>query len=145
MTELSSSDISNAGAFHRIAELNPSPVLRRRMTGTKERKTGRSGEAPPPAGGAKRGGCSRHPLQDHTTAVHTVCSRQTCQSCSCRDQCWTCTVSQGCSSFFFSAFPGSQERKLQRRSVRSRSESERGGDPVPKKKTKKEQVPAALL
>ncbi|XP_042370659.1 histone-lysine N-methyltransferase NSD3-like [Plectropomus leopardus] len=35
---------------------------------------------------------------------------------------------------------GSQERKLQRRSVRSRSESERGNDPVPKKKTKKEQV-----
>uniref|UniRef100_A0A7N6AWW6 Histone-lysine N-methyltransferase NSD3 n=1 Tax=Anabas testudineus TaxID=64144 RepID=A0A7N6AWW6_ANATE len=34
----------------------------------------------------------------------------------------------------------SQERKLQRRSVRSRSESERGTDPVPKKKTKKEQV-----
>uniref|UniRef100_A0AAQ5Z6G8 Histone-lysine N-methyltransferase NSD3 n=1 Tax=Amphiprion ocellaris TaxID=80972 RepID=A0AAQ5Z6G8_AMPOC len=37
-------------------------------------------------------------------------------------------------------FSGSQERKLQRRSVRSRSESERGTDPVPKKKTKKEQV-----
>lgn len=37
-------------------------------------------------------------------------------------------------------FSGSQERKLQRRSVRSRSESERGSDPVPKKKTKKEQV-----
>lgn len=36
---------------------------------------------------------------------------------------------------------GSQERKLQRRSVRSRSESDRGTDPVPKKKTKKEQVP----
>ncbi|KAM3610977.1 uncharacterized protein V6R79_011595 [Siganus canaliculatus] len=35
---------------------------------------------------------------------------------------------------------GSQERKLQRRSVRSRSESERGSDPVPKKKTKKEQA-----
>uniref|UniRef100_A0A3P8VN47 Histone-lysine N-methyltransferase NSD3 n=1 Tax=Cynoglossus semilaevis TaxID=244447 RepID=A0A3P8VN47_CYNSE len=34
---------------------------------------------------------------------------------------------------------GSQERKLQRRSVRSRSESERGSDSVPKKKTKKEQ------
>uniref|UniRef100_A0A672J347 Histone-lysine N-methyltransferase NSD3 n=1 Tax=Salarias fasciatus TaxID=181472 RepID=A0A672J347_SALFA len=38
------------------------------------------------------------------------------------------------------ASTGSQERKLQRRSVRSRSESERGNDPVPKKKTKKEQV-----
>nr|XP_020449602.1 histone-lysine N-methyltransferase NSD3 [Monopterus albus] len=38
---------------------------------------------------------------------------------------------------------GSQERKLQRRSVRSRSESERGSDPVPKKKTKKEQVEMA--
>ncbi|KAF0034082.1 hypothetical protein F2P81_014148 [Scophthalmus maximus] len=38
---------------------------------------------------------------------------------------------------------GSQERKLQRRSVRSRSESERGGDPVPKKKTKKEQAEMA--
>lgn len=37
-------------------------------------------------------------------------------------------------------FSGSQERKLQRRSVKSRSESERGSDPVPKKKTKKEQV-----
>ncbi|KAG7273156.1 hypothetical protein CRUP_034554, partial [Coryphaenoides rupestris] len=35
--------------------------------------------------------------------------------------------------------PGSQERKQQRRSIRSRSESERGSDPVPKKKTKKEQ------
>ncbi|XP_053181416.1 histone-lysine N-methyltransferase NSD3 isoform X4 [Scomber japonicus] len=38
---------------------------------------------------------------------------------------------------------GSQERKLQRRSVRSRSESERGNDPVPKKKTKKEQAEMA--
>uniref|UniRef100_H3DES3 Histone-lysine N-methyltransferase NSD3 n=1 Tax=Tetraodon nigroviridis TaxID=99883 RepID=H3DES3_TETNG len=35
------------------------------------------------------------------------------------------------------------ERKLQRRSVRSRSESERGSDPVPKKKTKKEQAEMA--
>ncbi|XP_036835842.1 histone-lysine N-methyltransferase NSD3 isoform X4 [Oncorhynchus mykiss] len=34
---------------------------------------------------------------------------------------------------------GSQERKQQRRSVRSRSESEKGCEPVPKKKTKKEQ------
>uniref|UniRef100_A0A8C9Z1I4 Histone-lysine N-methyltransferase NSD3 n=1 Tax=Sander lucioperca TaxID=283035 RepID=A0A8C9Z1I4_SANLU len=40
---------------------------------------------------------------------------------------------------------GSQERKLQRRSVRSRSESERGNDPVPKKKTKKEQVSVLAL
>ncbi|XP_029999106.1 histone-lysine N-methyltransferase NSD3 isoform X4 [Sphaeramia orbicularis] len=38
---------------------------------------------------------------------------------------------------------GSQERKLQRRSVRSRSESERGNEPVPKKKTKKEQAEMA--
>ncbi|XP_071392968.1 histone-lysine N-methyltransferase NSD3 [Centroberyx affinis] len=38
---------------------------------------------------------------------------------------------------------GSQERKQQRRSVRSRSESERGSDPVPKKKTKKEQAEMA--
>lgn len=38
---------------------------------------------------------------------------------------------------------GSQERKLQRRSVRSRSESERGSDVVPKKKTKKEQTEMA--
>ncbi|KAK1892078.1 Histone-lysine N-methyltransferase NSD3 [Dissostichus eleginoides] len=38
---------------------------------------------------------------------------------------------------------GSQERKLQRRSVRSRSESERSNDPVPKKKTKKEQAEMA--
>ncbi|KAL6113931.1 nsd3 [Pungitius sinensis] len=38
---------------------------------------------------------------------------------------------------------GSQERKLQRRSVRSRSESERGNDPIPKKKTKKEQAEMA--
>ncbi|XP_029915842.1 histone-lysine N-methyltransferase NSD3 isoform X2 [Myripristis murdjan] len=38
---------------------------------------------------------------------------------------------------------GSQERKQQRRSVRSRSESERGNDPVPKKKTKKEQAETA--
>uniref|UniRef100_A0A8C3A3D8 Histone-lysine N-methyltransferase NSD3 n=1 Tax=Cyclopterus lumpus TaxID=8103 RepID=A0A8C3A3D8_CYCLU len=42
--------------------------------------------------------------------------------------------------FFVMCFPASQERKLQRRSVRSRSESERGNDPIPKKKTKKEQV-----
>uniref|UniRef100_A0A8C7PZY4 Histone-lysine N-methyltransferase NSD3 n=1 Tax=Oncorhynchus mykiss TaxID=8022 RepID=A0A8C7PZY4_ONCMY len=35
---------------------------------------------------------------------------------------------------------GSQERKQQRRSVRSRSESEKGCEAVPKKKTKKEQV-----
>lgn len=95
MTELSSSDVSNAGASHRIAELNPSPVLRRRMTGTKERKTGRRGEAPPPAGGAKRGECSRRPLQDRTTAVPTVCSRRTRRGCSCCDECWMCTVSQG--------------------------------------------------
>uniref|UniRef100_A0A8D2ZYR2 Histone-lysine N-methyltransferase NSD3 n=1 Tax=Scophthalmus maximus TaxID=52904 RepID=A0A8D2ZYR2_SCOMX len=47
------------------------------------------------------------------------------------------------STFFFCVFSGSQERKLQRRSVRSRSESERGGDPVPKKKTKKEQAEMA--
>uniref|UniRef100_A0A3Q2Q2A5 Nuclear receptor binding SET domain protein 3 n=1 Tax=Fundulus heteroclitus TaxID=8078 RepID=A0A3Q2Q2A5_FUNHE len=38
---------------------------------------------------------------------------------------------------------GSQERKPQRRSVRSRSESERGTDPIPKKKTKKEQAEMA--
>uniref|UniRef100_A0A3Q2D8J0 Histone-lysine N-methyltransferase NSD3 n=1 Tax=Cyprinodon variegatus TaxID=28743 RepID=A0A3Q2D8J0_CYPVA len=38
---------------------------------------------------------------------------------------------------------GSQERKPQRRSVRSRSESERGAEPVPKKKTKKEQAEMA--
>uniref|UniRef100_A0A4W6CAU6 Histone-lysine N-methyltransferase NSD3 n=1 Tax=Lates calcarifer TaxID=8187 RepID=A0A4W6CAU6_LATCA len=44
----------------------------------------------------------------------------------------------------FYVFSGSQERKLQRRSVRSRSESERGNDPVPKKKTKKEQVSAEM-
>uniref|UniRef100_A0A669BHI0 Histone-lysine N-methyltransferase NSD3 n=1 Tax=Oreochromis niloticus TaxID=8128 RepID=A0A669BHI0_ORENI len=37
----------------------------------------------------------------------------------------------------------SQERKLQRRCVRSRSESERGNDLVPKKKTKKEQAEMA--
>uniref|UniRef100_A0A4W6C7T8 Histone-lysine N-methyltransferase NSD3 n=1 Tax=Lates calcarifer TaxID=8187 RepID=A0A4W6C7T8_LATCA len=43
----------------------------------------------------------------------------------------------------FYVFSGSQERKLQRRSVRSRSESERGNDPVPKKKTKKEQAEMA--
>lgn len=41
---------------------------------------------------------------------------------------------------FCFVFLGSQERKLQRRCVRSRSESERGNDLVPKKKTKKEQV-----
>lgn len=34
----------------------------------------------------------------------------------------------------------SMERKLQRRCVRSRSESEKSVDPVPKKKVKKEQV-----
>uniref|UniRef100_A0A1A8CGH8 Histone-lysine N-methyltransferase NSD3 n=1 Tax=Nothobranchius kadleci TaxID=1051664 RepID=A0A1A8CGH8_NOTKA len=38
---------------------------------------------------------------------------------------------------------GSQERKPQRRSGRSRSESERGNDPIPKKKTKKEQAEMA--
>uniref|UniRef100_A0A8D0D2G4 Histone-lysine N-methyltransferase NSD3 n=1 Tax=Sander lucioperca TaxID=283035 RepID=A0A8D0D2G4_SANLU len=50
-----------------------------------------------------------------------------------------------CSSAVFFWFSGSQERKLQRRSVRSRSESERGNDPVPKKKTKKEQVSVLAL
>lgn len=45
-----------------------------------------------------------------------------------------------CSAQYFYLSSGSQERKLQRRSVRSRSESERGTDPVPKKKTKKDQV-----
>ncbi|XP_010874853.3 histone-lysine N-methyltransferase NSD3 isoform X1 [Esox lucius] len=39
--------------------------------------------------------------------------------------------------------PGSLERKQQRRSVRSRSESEKGCEPVPKKKTKKEQAEMA--
>uniref|UniRef100_A0A8C7VKZ9 Histone-lysine N-methyltransferase NSD3 n=1 Tax=Oncorhynchus mykiss TaxID=8022 RepID=A0A8C7VKZ9_ONCMY len=39
--------------------------------------------------------------------------------------------------------PGSQERKQQRRSVRSRSESEKGCEAVPKKKTKKEQAEMA--
>lgn len=101
MTGLSSSNISNAGALRRIAELNPSPVQRRRMTGTKERKTGRRGEAPPPAGGAKREECSRHPLQDHTTAVPTVCPRQTRQGCSCCDGCWTRTVCRGAAAHFF--------------------------------------------
>uniref|UniRef100_A0A3Q2XKZ7 Histone-lysine N-methyltransferase NSD3 n=1 Tax=Hippocampus comes TaxID=109280 RepID=A0A3Q2XKZ7_HIPCM len=43
----------------------------------------------------------------------------------------------------FHGSSGSQERKLQRRSVRSRSESERGNDTVPKKKTKKEQAEMA--
>uniref|UniRef100_A0A667Y132 Histone-lysine N-methyltransferase NSD3 n=1 Tax=Myripristis murdjan TaxID=586833 RepID=A0A667Y132_9TELE len=47
------------------------------------------------------------------------------------------------SCFTRTSFPGSQERKQQRRSVRSRSESERGNDPVPKKKTKKEQAETA--
>uniref|UniRef100_A0A673CBF2 Histone-lysine N-methyltransferase NSD3 n=1 Tax=Sphaeramia orbicularis TaxID=375764 RepID=A0A673CBF2_9TELE len=47
-----------------------------------------------------------------------------------------------CKGQHFHVFSGSQERKLQRRSVRSRSESERGNEPVPKKKTKKEQVMA---
>lgn len=49
-------------------------------------------------------------------------------------------IFQKCGSDHSSVLSGSQERKLQRRSVRSRSESERGSDPVPKKKTKKEQV-----
>uniref|UniRef100_A0A3P8TJP2 Histone-lysine N-methyltransferase NSD3 n=1 Tax=Amphiprion percula TaxID=161767 RepID=A0A3P8TJP2_AMPPE len=68
--------------------------------------------------------------------------------CDARTRTQTCSVFrfdsrndavQPISSLCF-VFSGSQERKLQRRSVRSRSESERGTDPVPKKKTKKEQV-----
>lgn len=100
----------------------------------KGRKRGRREEAPPPVGGARRGACSRPRPRGRTTAVRKV---------------WRGP------QFLFGCFdwprltgvsvcPGSQERKLQRRSVRSRSESERGSDPIPKKKTKKEQV-AVLL
>ncbi|KAG9330431.1 hypothetical protein JZ751_025345 [Albula glossodonta] len=40
---------------------------------------------------------------------------------------------------------GEQERKPQRRSIRSRSESEKASDPVPKKKVKKEQARASEI
>lgn len=131
--------VSSVYALSRIAELNPNPVLRRRKMGTKERKRGRRGEAPLPVGGVKREECSRHPLRDHTTVVHKVGKTQTCREFCFADYLTCRQVRKRCSSIFF-CFSGSQERKLQRRSVRSRSESERGSDPVPKKKTKKEQV-----
>uniref|UniRef100_A0A8C8D9E1 Histone-lysine N-methyltransferase NSD3 n=1 Tax=Oncorhynchus tshawytscha TaxID=74940 RepID=A0A8C8D9E1_ONCTS len=46
-------------------------------------------------------------------------------------------------ALYLSRHPSSQERKQQRRSVRSRSESEKGCEAVPKKKTKKEQAEMA--
>ncbi len=79
MTELFCKDFSNVDAFNRTAELNLSPVLRRRKMGTKGRKRGRRGEAPPPVGGARREECSRLPLLDHTTVVHKVGKTQTCK------------------------------------------------------------------
>lgn len=79
MTQLSCKDISNFDTFNRTAELNLSPVLRRRKTGTKGRKKGRRGEVPPPAEGVRREECSRPPLLDHTTVVHMVGKTQTCR------------------------------------------------------------------
>lgn len=108
MTELSSEDISNVDAFSRIAELNLSPVLRRRKTGMKERKRGRRGEAPPPVGGVKREERSRHPLLDHTTVVHKVGQTQTCRVF-CFDEYLTCKVGKRCSSIFFCVFRFSGE------------------------------------
>lgn len=143
MAVLSSRDMSDVCAVSRIAEPNLSPVLKRMKTWTKERKRGRKGEVPPPVGEAKREECSRHPLLDHTTVVHKVY-----KSLSCRplyfEEYSTLKPRRERSSIFALCFLGSQERKLQRRSVRSRSESERGSDPIPKKKTKKEQVSAVL-
>lgn len=100
------------------------------------RKMGRRGEALLPVEEARREEYNRHRLLDHSTVVHKVGETQTCRVffvC----LFFICDVDIQLDTFVFS---GSQERKLQRRSVRSRSESERGTDPVPKKKTKKEQV-----
>lgn len=125
---------SNVGAFSRTAELNLSPVQRRMKTGTKGRKRGRRGEALLPVEEVRREEYSRHLLLDHTTVVHKV-GETDMQVFFFLINFWH--VDLQVNIFVFS---GSQERKLQRRSVRSRSESERGTDPVPKKKTKKEQV-----
>lgn len=98
----------------------------------KERKRAMTGGGRPRARRARRESCSRRTLLDHTTAVHRVSRAQARRLMFC--EC------QMLGSDHSSVLSGSQERKLQRRSVRSRSESERGSDPVPKKKTKKEQV-----
>lgn len=103
----------------------------------KERKRVMTGEGHPPVRRAKREICSRCTLLDHTTAVRRVSKAQACSFCEFR-------IQVGFGSDHSNVISGSQERKLQRRSVRSRSESERGSDPVPKKKTKKEQVSVYL-
>lgn len=102
----------------------------------KERKRVMTGEGHPPVRRARREICSRCTLLDHTTAVRRVSKAQACRFCEFGIQVFGSDHSYEIS--------GSQERKLQRRSVRSRSESERGSDPVPKKKTKKEQVSVYL-
>lgn len=102
--------------------------------GMKGRKMGRRGEALLPVEEVRREEYSRHPLLDHPTVVHKVGETQTC-----RFLFYFYVLHVNIRVHIF-AFSGSQERKLQRRSVRSRSESERGTDPIPKKKTKKEQV-----
>lgn len=104
--------------------------------GMKERKRAMTGEGHPPVRRARREICSRCTLLDHTTAVRRVSKAQACHFCEFRIQVFGSDRSN--------VISGSQERKLQRRSVRSRSESERGSDPVPKKKTKKEQVSVYL-
>lgn len=68
--------------------------------GTKGRKRGRRGEAPPPVGGVRREECSRPPLLDHTTVVHKVGKT----SRVCFDQYVTCKVSKKCSSIFLCVF-----------------------------------------
>lgn len=102
----------------------------------KERKRVTTGEGHPPVRRAKREICSRCTPLDHTTAVRRVSEAQACTFCPFRIQVF--------GSHHSNVISGSQERKLQRRSIRSRSESERGSDPVPKKKTKKEQVSVYL-
>lgn len=102
--------------------------------GMKERKRVMTGEGHPPVRRAKREICCRCTLLDHTTGVRRVSKAQACSFCE----------FQVFGSNHSNVISGSQERKLQRRSVRSRSESERGSDPVPKKKTKKEQVSVYL-
>lgn len=108
MTQLSCKDISNVDAFSRTAELNLSPVLRRRKRGMKGRKKGRRGEAPLPVGGVRREECSRPPLLDHTTVVHRVGKTQTCRVF-CSDEYLTSEVSTRCSSILFCVFRFSGE------------------------------------
>lgn len=121
----------------RAVELNQNTVQTRRRRGMRERR--------------KRTGMREVTRKQHSTPPVLGLSTAPRQVCTC-----ACTFSGSSGEYSVggNVFPteqrcltwcllpvGSQERKQQRRSVRSRSESEKGCEPVPKKKTKKEQVP----